>query len=90
MLIYKACVDLAGAKCATTNEIVKKANIGANAADAVIAKRALQTRQRAFAITVPNDQFGDHRIVVDTNFVAFDNPAIDPHMRALGGRQQLL
>ena len=56
-------------------------NIGHHAGDLIFAKRGTQASQRGSPIAVPDNQLGDHRIIVHADFIAGLHTAVDAHLR---------
>ena len=57
-------VEIGVGESGAGNQPRQEIDIGGNADDAVIGQRLLHARQRGVAVDIPDDQLGDHRIVV--------------------------
>ncbi len=56
---------------------------------AVLRQRLAHARQRGLARAVPDDQLGDHRVVVRRDRIALLHAGVHAHMLALGRRRQV-
>ncbi len=96
----KAGFDFAAFKGRMTGNIAKETGIGGDPDDLNIIKGRCHTAQRRFAINIPGDQLGDHRVIMDRNFTAFIHAGIDAHMvgftrhahmhKLAGGRKEIV
>ena len=62
--VDQAGVEIGVGESRAGNQPRQEIDIGGNADDAVIGQRLLHARQRGVAVDIPDDQLGDHRIVV--------------------------
>ena len=63
----------------------RKATLVCRPDDVGVAQRRVEPRQRLRAVVAPDDQLGDHRVVVRADRVAFVEAAVDAHRRRRRG-----
>src|SRR5210317_1152 len=90
MIFNEMGAQLSLSEGAAGSNIVEKGEIGAQAADTILAQRPDQAGQCTLPVFIPNDQLGDHRIVVDADLVTLQHPCVYPHMAAFRGWLQIM
>ena len=89
MAADEAGIELGCGKGRVRRDRRQEAQIGADADDLVIGQCPAQALHRAGAVAIPDDQLGDHRVVMHRDRVARPHPGIDPDMRPLIRRAQM-
>ena len=100
MLADKAGIQLFVAEGRRIGQCMQEADVGLDAANAILLQRLHHTVDGTFAAVIPYDQFGNHRVVVDADLVTLDHTGIHTHVgifirgaqvtQGTGGRQEVV
>ena len=100
MVINETGGQLGLAKGFGIDQGMQEADVGFYPGNAVLLQGLHHAVDGLFPGFVPHDELGDHRVVVDADFVAFGNAGIHPHVggffrgaqvtQGAGGRQEVL
>jgi hypothetical protein len=85
----QAGVEIGVGKGRAGHQARKKVDVGADPDDAVVGQRLPHARQRGMAVDVPDDQLGDHRVVIRRDLVALLDAGIDADVETLGRARQM-
>ena len=85
----KTGINFSGGKGGVSNDIAKKPGICGNADNFKIGQRRSHAAYGGIPINIPDDQLGNHRIVIDADFIPLAHPGINPDMGALVRRTQM-
>ncbi len=85
MLLDKACIQIRLSEGFTGGEVIQKIDIGGQAGDPILGQRHRQALQGLGPVFSPDNEFGDHGVIVDADFVTLAHAGINPYMRAFHG-----
>src|SRR6476620_6202673 len=85
MPLDEARIEIGRFECGMSDEPGKKSDVGLQPADLRLAERRSEAPDRRIAISTPDDQLGDHRIVIDRDGIAGFHAGIDAYV--LAGRK---
>ena len=89
LAVEHADVEVAGAEVGVGEQGAEEGGGGADPLHAQLGEGALQAIEGALAVGGPDDQLGQHRVVVDRDLGALVDAGVHAHARAVGPAQRL-
>ena len=82
-------VYLTGGKSRVGGYATQKDRVGGDANHLILFQRLTQAADRSTPVTVPNDQFGNHRIVMHADFITLMHAGVNTDMGIFGGGPEM-
>ena len=80
-------VEVGRSESLARDDAAQKGRVGVQPDDMRAGERGVEPRQRLFAVRAPDDQLGEHRIVVRRDGVAFAHAGVDAQAAGAVGRE---